>query len=274
MTWRGRYTLVAGLALIVLSNAVALIGVAYNRSDTSSALLLTERELTPPFRWRGSKENSGLALSLQWRVLHEQSAGMEQYGWSYPRAGGSPNWLDKAKLESLGFSATQLDSAGKSRESFDNQLSRTALLVLEFNGPAYQESLERARRRAESNATKAAKEVLDREQARNSRLFVIDAGLDSGALYEKYPDRSRYAVVQGQISLRQRDDRFPTQKFLGNVSAMNIGEVNVPFTFRDVFDFAYQGYDVNQQNSSIPFEVKMNFGKRHEPWIVSAFRKK
>ena len=272
MTWTNRHTLFTGLALIVLSNAVALLGVAYNRSDTTATLKMTERELTPPYRWRGSKENSGLALSLQWRVMHEENVASDNFGWSYPRTGGAPKWLDKAKLEALGFSARQLDTSGNDRDFFENQLSRTVFLVLELDGPAYQASLERARRFAELKANKEAQALLEREQIRNSRLFVVDAGLDPDALHAKYPDRSRHAVVRGQVRLRAADGWY-AGKALGYVSAVSVGEVSVPFGFRDVFDFVYLESSGSLPNAN-PFEVTINFGKRHEPWIASASGRK
>ena len=58
MTWSRKYTLVAGLGLIVLTNAIALFGVVYNRSGAPEATLrLTQRELRTPYRWYGGREN-------------------------------------------------------------------------------------------------------------------------------------------------------------------------------------------------------------------------
>ena len=57
--------LLAAAGLIVISNALSLAGVAWNRSGTpDSQLRLSEREL--PFAWRefGPQENSNLALRL------------------------------------------------------------------------------------------------------------------------------------------------------------------------------------------------------------------
>lgn len=46
MTWSRKHTLIAGIALIALSNAVALIGVAYNRSgEPESELRLSSASL-------------------------------------------------------------------------------------------------------------------------------------------------------------------------------------------------------------------------------------
>ena len=50
------------------------------------------------------------------------------------------------------------------------------------------------------NRRKSLDNELVREENESSRLFVIDAGLDSAALRTKYPDRARYAIVQGVIT--------------------------------------------------------------------------
>lgn len=49
---RGR-TLIAGIAIILVVNAIALGGVAYNRSGTpESTLHLSQRELSEPYVWQ------------------------------------------------------------------------------------------------------------------------------------------------------------------------------------------------------------------------------
>ena len=276
MTWSSRYTLIAGLALIAVANAVALIGVAYNRSDTGSVLHLTQRELTPPYQWRGTHENSGLALRLQWRVLQEETAGSHYLSWGNVSSGGAPAWLDKAKLETLGFAGTQLEITGKVRDSIQKQLSKEVLLVLELDGPIYQTSLDRVRRYAERQAAKdpkEAKNILEREQSINSRLFAADAGLDAAALRTKYPDHSRYAIVRGRVRPQLLDGTHPAKPF-GYISDISIDEISVPFIFREVFDFVQQEIVTNQRNLIPPYEVTVTFGKRLEPWITAASKKK
>jgi len=63
MTWSRKHTLIIGIALMALTNAVALIGVAYNRSgEPESELRLTQRELAAPY-WRGiDRESGGIEL--------------------------------------------------------------------------------------------------------------------------------------------------------------------------------------------------------------------
>lgn len=275
MTRASRNTLIAALALIAISNAVVLVGVAYNRTESTSTLRLTQRELTVPSQWRGFREDSGLALGLQWRVL-EADKDLHYFGFGYARSGGTPEWLDKTKLEALGFTATQLEKARRSGESGWEQPSREVLLVLEFDGPVYQASVERAKRYSELPSARDAKErknILEREQRKSSRLFVVDAGLDAEALRTKYPDRSRYAFVRGQVQPRVQDIRS-SAKVRGFVTDVGVQEISVPLEFREVFDFVQYGGYSSSRTESPPYEVTVTFGKRLEPWISAASRAK
>ncbi|HJW01876.1 MAG TPA: DUF4824 family protein, partial [Azospira sp.] len=204
--WSRVHTWVAGIAVILLTNAVALGNVAWNRSGSpDSVLRLSQRELRQPY-WRANAENSGLALELQWRMPVAGATG------SRPLA-----WLDTAKMKRLGLEVDpETDSRGSKAPGRPllRQLSRPVLLVLELDGPAYRQAVELAQRRlAEAQAKLAAdpeQEALkraaanartsaDEEEKGSSRLFAIDAGLELAALRAQYPDRSRYAIVAAQL---------------------------------------------------------------------------
>jgi hypothetical protein len=297
MTWSRQRSFIAGLALMALTNAVALTGVAYNRGGEPEAVLrLTQRELQAPYRWYGNRENSGLALKLAWRVRHElpPSGEMPFYLWRYAGTGGVPAWLDRAKMASLGFDpSARLDPGDRVR--YEKQLPRDVLLVLELDGPAYRASLDAVTRLVAREETrlaaipgdkniqtsvKNAREALEWETARNSRLFAIDAGLDAAALRAKYPDRNRYAIVGGQV----RPDSYviDREKMRGYISMLNIDEINVPFALRGVFDISADGSGRKtgampgagiDPDARAPFETTVAFGKRLEPWIVEAAKK-
>src|SRR4029077_3874453 len=100
MSWTRKHTLATGLALIAVTNAVALLGAAWNRSGEEARLALTQRELLRPYPWYGNRENSGISLTLVWRV---QGDGPDRPLGRYTRIGGQPPWLDRAKMGSLGF---------------------------------------------------------------------------------------------------------------------------------------------------------------------------
>ncbi|MGB7540517.1 MAG: DUF4824 family protein [Burkholderiales bacterium] len=288
ITWSRRRTLVAGIALILAVNAVALAGVAYNRSgDPDSVLRLTQRELQPPYSWRSSVENSGVALTLLWRVPIEETADSPGPVMNFGGIGGSPAWLDKAKLASLGFETSEPKAAADGSKHYDKQLAKEVLLVLELEGPAYQQSLERARQnaaRAEASyaanagnkafeqRAKAAKDHATREERENTRLFVVDAGLDIGTLRAKYPDRARYAIVRGQVR-PQRVSHDNEQRLSGYVGGLSIDKINVPVAFRQVFEHSPQNNRAGQNSPSARYEVEVAFGKRLEPWITAASEK-
>ena len=203
MNWTNRHNLIAGLGLILLVNAIALAGAAWNRSEPAdSRLQLSERELWNGYSYR-SEENSGIALRFDYR-------------WPNERDHGYSNRLSAAKMQELGFILpTELNAASVRR--YRRQLDRDGLLVLEFNGPLYQQQLQQAQQRlTKSSADLAAltsnkdlqethqeaRAELQREQTSASRLFIIDAGTDLASLRAKYPDRQSYAIVRGQISAK------------------------------------------------------------------------
>ena len=94
MNWTRTHSLVSGLGLIVLINAIALAGVAWNRSEPAdSSLQLSERELSDSYSyWRWRNENNGIALRLDYR---------------WPRSEADDNSyrrLTAAKMAELGYS--------------------------------------------------------------------------------------------------------------------------------------------------------------------------
>lgn len=277
-------TLVAGVALILVANAVALVGAAYNRAgDPESVLQLTQRELSLPYSWGFEGENSGITLTLRWRVLGAESKDAPGPEMSYPGPGGSPDWLDKAKLVALGFDVSKPADTPAGRRHYDKLLPKEVLLVLDLDGPAYRRVLERAKQHSEreealhlanpgdkefERGAKWAKEELEEEERENSRLFVIDAGLDAGALRATYPVRTRYAIVRGQVRPRlvEREKR---PMLSGYVSDLSIDHINVPLSFRQVFEPMLQNARRGQRDTVSRYTVSVAFGKRLEPWITT-----
>lgn len=98
-----RRGLLAAAALVVVANAIALVGVARNRASTLQTIDLTEREL--PLGYQG-EENSGIDLHLA--INYEPGVG----------------WFDAAKLKEMGFPAADL--------------SRPVYVALEYDGPGWQ----------------------------------------------------------------------------------------------------------------------------------------
>ena len=92
--------LIAGLSIIIVTNVIALGGVAYNRSGEPDALVeLTERELDIAYRYGLERENTGLRLNINCRVETLQ----DDYAYANNNCWGNPVWLDQQKLIELGF---------------------------------------------------------------------------------------------------------------------------------------------------------------------------
>ena len=275
IAWTRRHTLIAGLGLILGVNAIVLGGVAYNRSGEPESLLqLSERELYTPFGRALRNENSGVELALRWRVPVDSSAREPSYGHGYESWGGSPAWLDRTKLEALGFEKLP----EKIRFGSDSKWpqAKEVLLVLELDGPAARQAMAQAQtnsveavRLAEVNAgnkeferrAKTAREALARETGENSRLFAIDAGLDLVTLRSKYPDRSRFLIARGQVRphfvAQGREERVS-----GTISALSISRVNVPVEWQTALAPAKPG-------GKVRFSATVAWGKRLEPWLVT-----
>lgn len=273
--WTRRHTLIAGLALILLTNAVALLGVYRNRSgEPESMLTLTQRELQQPYGWGMYRENSGVSLRINWRVPSAER------NWNYSYSGGNPPWLDQDKMASLGFDVSpSKDTQDKFRWA-SRQLAKEVLLVLELDGPAYQQALQRAQQyaaeqdaklaalpddKAMQNNAKSAHEEARREEQDNSRLFAIDAGLDLNELRAQYPDRNRYAIVRAQV----RPWSIGAQgKIAGYINGISIAEINVPHEYHAAFDIRVRPA-IGQAAGRRMFEASVAFGRRLEPWLVS-----
>jgi hypothetical protein len=249
--------MVSGVALIVLTNVVALGGVIINRSGApDSTLTLTQRELALPYADWHISENSGLALRLLWRVDQKQA---DQATASIVRFGGEGYWLDAAKLKELGIEVRPRSPRNADRPSYSSSLPADALLVLEMNGAAYRRQLAEACTFAGSVHDKEAEDTCDMEKYKASRLFVVDAGLDREALRRKYPDVTVYAIVRGQIEAALVP-ASSASRLVGYVRSVSIDEIQVPASMRAVLDSARQ---------KEPFTASVVLGRRLEPWIVS-----
>ena len=281
LTWSSGRTLAAGIALIALTNTIALGGVAYNRSgEPESVLKLTQREVLAPHGYGLDREGGGLQLHVSWRVLGPEWD--DAYFWNFQ---GTPEWLDEAKLASLGFDVSPPPVERRASWRYDRQLPREALVVLELDGPAYQRALERARDRAAKEMAKGeatgktgpgtpaaqAALFLKNEETANTRLFAVDVGRDARALRAKYPDRTRYAIVQGKVRPYHQSGRGKEARWTGYIEVIENARVNVPLEFRKAVESAPRSIPYAAAAPAGPaFEVTVAFGKRFEPWILAA----
>jgi hypothetical protein len=277
-----------GALVLVLTNAIALIGVAYNRqAPPESVLDLTERELSPQGSWMWENgENSGLDLQLRFRTEPMPTSVLDVQGGSHSYFyNGATPWLDRGKLAALGFDVETLTSAD-ARTNRQRMLGRDVLLVLELDGPAYERALQSVRSAAagpEAAATANPQDSGLAERARNarravqeetqteSRLFVVDAGLNRGALERQYGNRRMYAIVRGQVQPLVVDAHAST-KVYGMVTAIRCGDINVPLQFRAAVA-TLRSFGLRRRvDPHQSLRVRLAFGRNLEPWIVSAGR--
>lgn len=249
------------IALVVVANALVLAGVAWNRSGEPGAVLeLTERELALPYgRW-ASRESTGVTLSFR-------------------RADQDHEWLDRAKLDALGFDVDGFDK--DSRRGWRAQ-ERRLFVVLEYDGAAFaalvaeQEArLADLRSAADSGEAhlrqiEAAESRLERLRTAESRLVVIDAGTDAGALRQRYPDPTRYVVMRALLNVHAT---FPgaarTDPVLrGRVSRLLPGNIYLPRRFheslRRATDEGGKAFDAPPR-----YRAEVRWGRRQEPWITA-----
>ena len=273
-----KLTLIVGAALILVANGVALTGVAYNRSgEPESRLELSQRELGRPWTGYRNKEDSGLSLTLEWRVPDQDA---ESYNFYYGSYGGSPDWLDEKRMAELGFDVRRAKGDDVRHDKYIRQSERQVLVVLELAGSAWQRALERARQRLAHKeslrqaspgakelveAEKRSREGLVREEQENSRLFAVDVGTDLASLRAKYPDRSRYLILTGTLRLHRtfRDKQPFVTGYLGKLS---IGQINIPYGLRNTFE-AMPPRAGGPAEKKPPYTATVAVGQRLEPWI-------
>jgi len=258
--------------VVVLANAVALVGVARNRAGTPEAeVRLTEREL-PLSPW--TDESTGAFLQLEWQR-------------SFPGSKIETPWFDRAKLESLGFNCSCPAEGKDARERYGRMVPRSAFIVLEYDGPAWRLWLEA--REAEPEKKDALPE---NARVSASRLVPIDVGRDPDQLRRRYPDRTRCLIVPAIVAPRwtlleeHEGARDGKAVLSGRIRSILVSEVHVPkdmgaslATLRaadaavpepvKARDGERRGPPVPQRRHAPPrYEVELRYGARHEPWVA------
>ncbi len=271
---RGR--LLYALALVLVVNGIVLAGVAYNRSGEPDAMVqLTEREL--PLETH-NRENSAVSLRLTLQRQHDD-------------LGGPFPWLDRRKLEQLGFNCRTPPDAPDAGSRYSRALPRRVWLVLEYEGAAWQAWLLQARQRLaelarrdgkpekESRSRDFEEKQLRRAIVAGSRLFAIDAANDPALLRKRYPDRQRCiitpALVRIQlISARDQEPRRPV-RLAGYVQQLLGDSIQVPPDRRRLLaSLAASGpessFDGSPDSPVTPrYRVSLCYGRRHEPWVTA-----
>jgi hypothetical protein len=155
--------------------------------------------------------------------------------------------------------------------------------VLENNGAAYREAVHSAESElAKETAAQAAnsgdkklrdtlqraEDRLQHERITKSRLFAIDAGLDPLRLREKYNDRTRFIIAQGVVEPGYVFSN-KEKEVTGHIKGLSVATLHVPLNQRNVLDIFLTQIRRKDAFQSPRYEVKLAYGSRLEPWIVS-----
>ena len=260
----GRRGLLAGLALIAVTNGMILGGVAWNRSAEEARIELTERELALP--WNAFRDDDDSGLALRW-------------SWRRPRA----DWLDRDKLRELGFDVSVPPGDPQAEGFYAHALPREAFMVLEMDGEAWRRDL--ADREEElrkcmrgqcpeeyPNTPEEMRTQLDQDRRMGSRLLAVDAGTDPEELRRRYPDRSRHLVLRASVSIHLAGQE---RKLLeGRLSGPQVGGVHVPRSLRPVLDEIVRNtpQEAREAPKAPRYRVTVAAGRRYEPWAVEVER--
>ena len=272
-------------AVVLLADAVALTGVARNRSSEPDATLeLTERELELPYV---RKEDTGLALRISWDAIGSE------YSW------GPPDWFDKAKLEEIGYDCSLPLDDPLAETWYGKARTRQVYAVLEHDGLSWREWLDRQQRKLDEMAGEVgrrektpgdlefARERFERDRRTKSRMFLIDVGRDPAALRAKHPDTTRFIVTPALVDLSYwRNDPSPESAHLtGSIRGLMVSEIHVPRGKRSPLDAILASREERERlrasagsaQTSQPddevrgpaYAVTIAYGRRHEPWLVA-----
>jgi hypothetical protein len=277
LDWSNKTALLVGLALIAVTNAIALAGVAYNRSgEPDSALTLTERELqVVNWSWPDN-DNSSIDLRLQWRVKETYTQDHDYGHWS-------DDWLSDEQLRSLGFDTSLPAETYDGFDRHPRDPSKTVFFALEYDGPAYQEALKERRRRVEyltelaarnaddpefEERLKGVRRALANEEESASRLFVVDASLDEDELRKRYPDRAHYAILRGRLNTYVAGEKGK-RRIAAGPPELDIEQIRVPHSFRTLIEPLRDRTRYTYNEGPPRFSATVNVGRRLEPWIVT-----
>ena len=269
-----RILFAAAILVILAANGLIYLHIQANRSGQfDSSLQLTEREM--PVSWSGQmREDNSIRLKLEWQVNTD-----EKYNyWK------SPDWLNEQKLLEIGFSQADLQRDTENRGMIRQKIAKKAVIVLEFDGPSYQEFVRRAELKlrqeqeksqtnpndsSRKNQLEAAEKNLNFAHNAASRLFAVDAGGDAETLRKRYPDRSKYLFVEGRVMPILRNTATDSKDTVvgGQIQQISIETIHVPKEIHNNLHDA-KGKLKRRINAEKPgYLVHLHSGKRFEPWI-------
>lgn len=253
--------LLVPLLLIVLVNVWVLGRVAYNRmGEPAQQLMLTERELALPYRWKHNSENSGLSLSLRWQTLPEDVA--EHRHWRSLA-------VSEVVYNRLGFTRRE---QCPSRQRGGQPLPTEAWVMLEYDGPHYRQYLQQMREHVkfqelnaepDSHAVNNARTRWHKAREEESRLFAVAVDTSIEPLLELQRDGRRYWLSPALVA--PSDDCMRPQV---RVVRLLSGSIAIPLQHRRLLEHLRpRPYSDDPQPPR--YSVKLAAGQLYEPWVMA-----
>jgi len=244
---RAPFGVMIAAAAVVVSNSFVLFHVASNRSSSEAEITLTSRELPKPHR---DPDDTSVELRLDWR------------GAAF-RYGDLANlkWLNRAKLEEIGFDCNVPQDAKEADKHYRHMLSREVFVAVEYDGATWRTFLDKVRLApAERSPYRSEPESPETIERTYSRLFAIDASRDAGTLRRRYPDATKVLILRGKIRpFVDSDFGYAARKerpriLSGRLELLN-EELNVPLPFS-------RGFPETR------YDVRFRIGAHFEPWVT------
>lgn len=232
-----RPLLLLAVALVLVSNAVVLGHVWWNRGGESEAIELTERELRLA---RMQPESSALFFDLTWEPLAGRPAEL------------AAEWFTRARLEELGFDCSFPTEDPKAVKHYRSMPAKEAFAVLEYQpGEMFRSNL----RAVDVGRDYAAL----RRRYPDSRRHLIAPSLVRLRLEVNWDPNTR---------------KYTSGAWLhGSVVQLQVGRVSAGPCQALMETVKQQTYDMLQtQTGREPaprYAVVLRYGRLHEPWVES-----
>jgi len=245
--------LLVPLLALVLTIAGLLGCGAWNRGATLQRLTVTEREVGLPWHWRNAVDDDEgmLRLRIEWQRRDEPL--------------DERTWLTEDKLREIGLDVSIPAGAPEAQRHYGRALPKIAWVVLEYDGPAWQEIDRRRRLRTSDAVTRAPIET--------SRLVPIDAGLDRETLTRRHAN-ARTLILPAMFGVAYVSPDAPGGPLVyGYVRSLVMQEVTMPRRSRSALA-DLRGRDADSASTPSPprFEVDLAVGRLGFPWVTDVRR--
>jgi uncharacterized protein DUF4824 len=235
-----RRGLLAAAALVVVANAIALLGVAPNRASTLQTIELTQRELILGYQ---SEENSGIDLQL---VVNNQS---------------TLDWFDAAKLQELGFPASVA-----SVTNYRDWPALSAYVAFEYDGPAWQAVAAKEREFQRQFQARPIESNIESNIDGQSHLVPVDASGSFETLLAKYGSTGTHLILRATV-LPLIGRKAGIDVMGGRIVELINPQIHVPLPAALDLEKLKPPYLPSSQRAR--YTVRLAYGTRFEPWVVS-----